>query len=49
MSDTIDNASSNRGNLATRPDLLELLKATAASKAELLTATARLEEEVAAL
>ena len=49
MSDTIEVVSNNREALANRPDLLELLKATAASKAELNMATARLEGEVAAL
>jgi hypothetical protein len=49
MSDAIEGSSSPRDILANRPDLLELLKATAASKAELNVATLRLEGELAAL
>jgi hypothetical protein len=49
MSDAFDSITSKRDELANRPDLLELLKATAASKAEVNTATARLEGELAAL
>lgn len=49
MSDAIDSIANKHQELANRPDLLELLKATATSKAEVNTATARLESEVAAL
>jgi len=42
-------ASNSQETLAKRPDLLELLKATAASKAAVNMETARLEHEVAAL
>ena len=42
-------ASNSQETLAKRPDLLELLKATAASKAAVNMETARLEQEVAAL
>jgi hypothetical protein len=45
----IEGASSSQETLAKRPDLLELLKATAASKAAVNMETARLEHEVAAL
>jgi hypothetical protein len=48
MSD-VNSASNSQENLAKRPDLLDLLMATAASKAELNKETARLEHEVAAL
>ena len=46
MSD-IDRAANSQKTLANRPDLLELLKATAASKTEVNKETARLEHEVA--
>jgi hypothetical protein len=49
MTDVIETASNNREILANRPDLLELLKATDASKAELNKATVSLEGELAAL
>jgi hypothetical protein len=49
MSDAFDSITSKRDELANRPDLLELLKATATSKAEVNIATARLEGELAAL
>jgi len=48
MSD-IGSASNSQEKLANRPDLQELLKATAASKAEVNKEAARLEREVAAL
>src|SRR5829696_7771908 len=48
MSD-IESTSNIREKLAKRPDLVELLKTTAASKAEVNKETARLEQEVAAL
>jgi hypothetical protein len=49
MPDAIGSAANNREILANRPDLLALLKATDASKAELNAATVRLEGELAAL
>jgi hypothetical protein len=49
MPDAIESISNHREILANRPDLLELLKATATSKAELDVATVRLEGELAAL
>jgi hypothetical protein len=49
MPDVVEGASNNRVILANRPDLLELLKATDASKAELNRATVSLEGELAAL
>ena len=45
----IERASNSEEKLAKRPDLLELLKATAASKAAVDMETARLEREVATL
>ena len=45
----IESASNREEKSAKRPDLLELLKATAASKAAVNMETARLEHEVAAL
>ena len=45
----IERASNREEKSAKRPDLLELLKATAASKAAVNMETARLEQEVAAL
>jgi hypothetical protein len=49
MPDEDESASNSRDILASRPDLLELLKATDASKAELNRAMASLEGELAAL
>jgi hypothetical protein len=48
MSDA-ESVANNQQKLACRPDLQELLKATATSKAEVIKETARLEREVAAL
>jgi hypothetical protein len=49
MSDGFDSTANKREELANRPDLLELLKATATSIAEVNMATARLEGDLAAL
>jgi hypothetical protein len=49
MPDAIESASNSREILANRPDLLELLKATDASKAELNRVMVSLEGELAAL
>jgi hypothetical protein len=48
MSEAIDSIANKHQELANRPDLLELLKATATSKADVKAAATSLESEVAA-